>query len=465
MRYAAPRARWPWATATSSAWPVAPTPSWTASAATQPRQGLAVVRPRDGSPWSACPATHGSTSPGSGNGRSAWPGPTPTAPRPWPTAPTGARSTWPSTSSTPPTSAASSAPPTPSPATGTPSRTPPTPAPVARCASPSTSATKRSATVPRPGFVLDVDRSTPPILFHHGEGFRLEKLPAGRSRVIYPAEPLDALEHPDAAIRHALANPVGDSEPLAALLKPGMKLTIAFDDISLPLPPMRRPDIRQRVIEAVLDLAAAAGVDDVVLIAALALHRRMTEAELRHAVGDRVYDAFAPHGLLVQPRRRGPRQPRVPRHHRPRRRGRDQQAGRRERPDRLRQHQPRVHGRRLEVDRHRPVQLPEPAPPPQRARRCSTRRSFMDQHASELHSSNWRMGKVLRDSGVKVFQIETTMNNDVFGTDGPLSRAAEARVGVAAQGPHRLRRHEGRPGPDAPAPGARSSSPGGRRTP
>jgi hypothetical protein len=42
----------------------------------------------------------------------------------------------------------------------------------------------------------------------------------------------------------------------------------------------------QRVIEAVLDTAAAAGVDDVHLIAALALHRRMTEAELREAVGD-----------------------------------------------------------------------------------------------------------------------------------------------------------------------------------
>ena len=61
---------------------------------------------------------------------------------------------------------------------------------------------------------------------------------------------------------------------------------------------MRRPDIRQRIIEAVLDEAAAAGVDDVHLIAALALHRRMTEAELRHAVGDRVYDAFAPDGRL-----------------------------------------------------------------------------------------------------------------------------------------------------------------------
>src|SRR5689334_12579481 len=109
--------------------------------------------------------------------------------------------------------------------------------------------------MPRPGFVLDVDRSTPPILFHHGEGFRMERLPAGRSRVVYPAEPLPAIKDPDAAIRRALLEPL-ESDPLPALLFPGMKLTIAFDDISLPLPPMRSPDIRQRVIEAVLDLAA-----------------------------------------------------------------------------------------------------------------------------------------------------------------------------------------------------------------
>ena len=30
--------------------------------------------------------------------------------------------------------------------------------------------------MPRPGFVLEVDRSTPPILFHHGESLKLEKL-------------------------------------------------------------------------------------------------------------------------------------------------------------------------------------------------------------------------------------------------------------------------------------------------
>ncbi len=152
--------------------------------------------------------------------------------------------------------------------------------------------------MPRPGFVLEVDSSTPPILFHHGEGFRLEKLPADRSRVIYPAEPLPGLDDVDAAIVDALLHPLGDSDPLPARLRAGMKLTICFDDVSLPLPKMRRPDIRQRVIEAVLDLAAEAGVDDVHLIAALALHRRMTEGELRHAVGERAYDAFAPSGAL-----------------------------------------------------------------------------------------------------------------------------------------------------------------------
>ena len=31
----------------------------------------------------------------------------------------------------------------------------------------------------RPGFVLEVDRSTPPTLFMHGEGFKLERLPVG----------------------------------------------------------------------------------------------------------------------------------------------------------------------------------------------------------------------------------------------------------------------------------------------
>ena len=95
----------------------------------------------------------------------------------------------------------------------------------------------------RPGYVLDVDRSTPPVLFHHGEGFSLERLPVG-SRVVYPPEPTKALPDPDAAVRRALLEPLG-TDPLPAFLRPGMRLTIAFDDVSLPLPPMKAPDNRQ----------------------------------------------------------------------------------------------------------------------------------------------------------------------------------------------------------------------------
>jgi hypothetical protein len=268
-----------------------------------------------------------------------------------------------------------------------------------------------SRRIPRPGFVLEVDRSTPPTLFMHGEGFRLERLPTG-SRVVYPGEPLPVLDDPDRAIRDALLDPL-DSEPLPALLLPGMKLTIAFDDISLPLPPMRRPDVRQRVIEAVLDMAAEAGVDDVHLIAALALHRRMTEAELRHCLGDRIYDAFAPHGLLY-----------------------NFDA---EDPDNLAFIGATDKGEEVEISKRAaesdllvyvninlvPMDGGWKSTATGLASYRSLRhhhnvrtlrhsRSLMDMHRSELHSSNWRMGEVLRKAGVKVFQIETTLNNDTF---------------------------------------------------
>jgi lactate racemase len=130
---------------------------------------------------------------------------------------------------------------------------------------------------------------------HQGEGFRLERLPLG-AKVIYPPDSLPGIRDVDAAIRHALLNPHG-TEPLPELLRAGMRLTIVFDDLSLPLPQMQTPDVRQRIIEQVLEMAAAKGVDDVELIAGNALHRRMTPAELRRTVGDRVFQAFFPDHL------------------------------------------------------------------------------------------------------------------------------------------------------------------------
>src|ERR687893_294853 len=144
----------------------------------------------------------------------------------------------------------------------------------------------------RLGFATILEKDSPPMMFNAGDAFHYEKLPEG-TRVIYPPGPFDPLPDPNVAIERALLEPL-DMEPLHDLLFPGMKLTIAFDDLSLPLPPMQRPDARQLVIEKVLEKAHAKGVEDIHIIAALGLHRRMTEAELSHCLGKKIMGQFYP---------------------------------------------------------------------------------------------------------------------------------------------------------------------------
>jgi hypothetical protein len=122
-----------------------------------------------------------------------------------------------------------------------------------------------------------------------------DSLPVG-TRIVNPRPSLDALPDPDAAIEHALDHPEA-SEPLSAKLRPGMKVTIAFDDISLPLPQMAAPDVRKRVITILLRRLSEKGVTDVHLIVAVSLHRHMTEGELRAILGDRIMSAYWPERL------------------------------------------------------------------------------------------------------------------------------------------------------------------------
>ena len=266
----------------------------------------------------------------------------------------------------------------------------------------------------RDACVVQMTESSPPVLFHYGESFRLERLPVG-SRVVYAPPPLPGLADPQAAVAAALDNPLG-ADPLAELLHPGMRMTIAFDDISLPLPPMRTPDVRQIVIEQVLARAYRAGVEDIHVIAALAVHRRMTPAELRRVVGARVFDGFYPDRLYNHDA---------------------------EDPEGITVLGETPNGEAVELNRraaesdllvyvninlttmdggHKSVPVGLGTYRSLRAHHnvhsLRHSRSFMDPQESELHHSARRQGQIV-EAAVRTFHIETTLNNDMFG--GPLA--------------------------------------------
>ncbi len=280
----------------------------------------------------------------------------------------------------------------------------------------------------RPGFVLEVDERTPPLLFHHGEGFRLEKLPLG-SRVVYPSEPLPGLREVDAAILDALEHP-RESEPLRALLKPGMRLTIAVDDISLPLPPMKPPDIRGRIIEHVLELAARAGVDDVKITIANSLHRRMTPKEIKRAVGERVFRSFWPDALTNHDAEDRPNLTYIGATDK----GEDVEINRRAAESDLvvyvninlvamdggHKSVPVGLGSYRSLRHHHNVHT------------MLHSRSYMDPSASALHDSTSRMGRLLANH-LKIFTIETTLNNDTFGKPFEFLQKREWEWSVADQ--------------------------------
>ena len=131
--------------------------------------------------------------------------------------------------------------------------------------------------------------------FFYGSGFRIDKLPKG-TRIIYPPRPIKKIANPYEAIENALENPI-NSKPLSKLLKPKMMVTIAFDDLSLPLPPMKKPDLRKIAIEIILQKLEKAGVSDVHLIAAICLHRKMTRKEFEEMLGKEIVKRFYPDRL------------------------------------------------------------------------------------------------------------------------------------------------------------------------
>jgi len=147
----------------------------------------------------------------------------------------------------------------------------------------------------RPGFLLEVDDKTPPLMTPSGADLRLERVGVG-THVVYPADAV-ASSDPTMLIDQALTAPV-DAQPLVSRLAPGTKLTLVIADEELPLP---RPqfDPRRTLVERVLEAAARSGVNDVELVVANGLRQRWSPAQITSVLGDRVATSFLPDGLVT----------------------------------------------------------------------------------------------------------------------------------------------------------------------
>ncbi|MGO1385958.1 MAG: lactate racemase domain-containing protein [Arachnia sp.] len=149
--------------------------------------------------------------------------------------------------------------------------------------------------MPRPGFVLEVDDKTPPLLTMAGASLRLQKLGLG-THVAYPADASPSTD-PVGLVDAALLNPVG-GEGLADRLGPDTRLTIVVTDNGSPQPRMRF-DVRRTMVERVLQLAARCKVDDVAVVIATGLSRRWSASDISAILGDRVATSFLSEGLIT----------------------------------------------------------------------------------------------------------------------------------------------------------------------
>jgi lactate racemase len=130
-------------------------------------------------------------------------------------------------------------------------------------------------------------------LVFYGDDIVQVELP-GHTRIVEPPPPIPPMEDYGGAVRGSLRQPLG-CPPLAELVGPHSRVTIAFDDPCLPLPPVIK-DPRGLAIEAVLEELFSVGVkrENVSLVCAVGLHRKWTEGELKRLLGKRVWAVMGP---------------------------------------------------------------------------------------------------------------------------------------------------------------------------
>lgn len=146
------------------------------------------------------------------------------------------------------------------------------------------------------------------VLMQFGESMRVEELPEG-TRVAYPGVRANApsdRKTMTAMVERALDNPIGTAplrEKLRALKakKDRPKILMAFDDVSIPLPPMRSPDIRVIILEQAERRCIEEGIDprDIKFVCSIALHRFIREDEFKHVCGPKLFKKYHPKGQMT----------------------------------------------------------------------------------------------------------------------------------------------------------------------
>jgi len=177
---------------------------------------------------------------------------------------------------------------------------------------------------------------------------------------------------------------------------------------------MKTPDIRQRVIEQVIEMAARKGVEDVKVVVATALHRRMTAGEIKRMVGERVFRSFWPKDLSNFDGEDADDLAYIGKTEQ----GEDVEISKRAAESDLLVY---VNINLVAMDGgHKSVAIGLASYKSLRHHHnvdtMLHSQSYMDPRPghSAIHDSATRMGRLLRDNGVKIFTIETTLNSETF---------------------------------------------------
>jgi len=147
-------------------------------------------------------------------------------------------------------------------------------------------------------------------LFQTGERMATYTVPKG-TRYIYPGVRRPGVtkrREIAAMVRRALDHPVGDVplkekfRRLAHTKGKDARIVMAFDDVSVPLPPYRAGhDVRQAILEAAEADAMEAGLtpEQITFVCSIALHRFIRPDEFRHICGPRLFGRYHPHGRMI----------------------------------------------------------------------------------------------------------------------------------------------------------------------